>query len=118
MRLFHLPPGTSRGCVRALVLQLHIVAPAFGPSAGVMMRCSGLVLSAPVGPRQNLIRRSARAQIQMYKQVLDLRHGERDQFLGGRSPFFALTRCTERNAWANIARVMKRYHALHFLTSY
>ena len=38
----------------ALVLQLHIVAPSFSPSAEVVSPCSGLVLPSPVGPGKHL----------------------------------------------------------------
>jgi hypothetical protein len=62
----------------ALVLQLHIIIPAFGPALVVMQPCSSLVHSAPAGPRQHMIGRCVGAQVKVQEQPLDLRYSERD----------------------------------------
>ncbi len=82
--------------------------------------CSGLVLSSPAGPRQHRLRRAVGAEHEVKQEAPHLRHAQRNQLIreAEASPFSARARWTERKAWAKSARVMKRYHAPHFLTSY
>ena len=107
-------------CIHALVLQLQIIVPAFGSRLGVVPSCTGLVHSSPTGPGQDFVRRCVRAQVEVHEQPSDLGYGEGDQIHAGVAgpPFSTRARCTARNAWANMARVMNRYQAPHFRTSY
>jgi hypothetical protein len=99
-----------------LILQLHML---LSPGSIVVKSCSGLMSSAPAGPRQDFICGCIGVQGQAHEQPSNLGHSEGNQFNGATGPpFSAFARCTARNAWANIARVMKRYHAAPSRTSY
>lgn len=81
----------------------------------------GLMRSAEMGPLQTQHLSPAWLVLRL-PQAMHLRHGQRTPF-PFTSPFFcswacAWSRMTTRKAWANSARVMKRYHAFQLRTSY
>jgi hypothetical protein len=62
-----------------LVLQLHVL---LSPGSLVVNSCSGLMFSAPAGPRQDFICGCIGVQVQAHEHPSNLGHSEGNQFNG------------------------------------